>query len=135
LLLVFAFGGFEGGLMSQGEVKDPRRDVPFALMSALLITTVVYALNQIVTQGALPPGDASKRPLADAARVFLGAGGAAFISFGALVSVYGYLSSQVLNAPRLSFAFAEGGDFPKFFAWIHPKYRTPWVSIIVYAML
>jgi APA family basic amino acid/polyamine antiporter len=135
LLLVFAFGGFEGGLMSQGEVTDPRKDVPFALMAALAITTVIYALNQVVAQGVLPVGALSQRPLADAARIMLGNGGAALIALGALVSVYGYISSQTLNAPRLSFALAEGGDFPAFFARVHPVFRTPWVSIIIYAIL
>jgi basic amino acid/polyamine antiporter, APA family len=135
LLLVFAFGGFEGGLMSQGEARDPRRDVPFALMMALAVTTVIYALNQVVAQGALPTGSMSARPLADAARVMIGAGGAALISLGALVSVYGYLSSQMLNAPRLTFALAEGGDFPRFLTAVHPRFRTPWVSIALYAVL
>lgn len=135
LLLVFAFGGFEGGLLSAGEVHDPRRAVPFALFTALAVTCVVYALVQIVTQAALPAAATAPRPLADAARVFLGGWGAAFISMGALVSIYGYLSSQMLNAPRLSFALAEGGDFPAFFAKVHPAFCTPWVSILLYALL
>lgn len=135
LLLVFAFGGFEGGLMSAGEVHDPRRAVPFALFTALAVTCVVYALVQVVTQAALPAASLSPRPLADAARVFVGGWGAALISLGALVSIYGYLSSQMLNAPRLSFALAEGGDFPAFFARVHPSFRTPWVSIVIYAVL
>jgi APA family basic amino acid/polyamine antiporter len=135
LLLVFAFGGFEGGLLSAGEVHDPRRAVPFALFVSLAVTCVVYALVQIVTQAALPAAAMSPRPLADAARVFLGGWGARFISMGALVSIYGYLSSQMLNAPRLSFALAEGGDFPSFFAKVHPTFRTPWVSILIYALI
>jgi amino acid transporter len=135
LLLVFAFGGFEGGLMSQGEARDSRRDAPFALMVALAVTTVIYALNQVVAQGALPAGTMSQRPLADAARVMIGGGGAALISLAALLSTYGNLSSQMLNSPRLTFALAEGGDFPAFLTAIHPRFRTPWVSIILYALL
>jgi amino acid transporter len=57
------------------------------------------------------------------------------ISLGALISVYGQLSGSTLSSPRLSFALAEGGDFPAFFARIHPRFRTPFVSILVFAVL
>jgi amino acid transporter len=135
LLLVFAFGGFEGGLMSQGEARDSRRDVPFALFMALAVTTVIYALNQVVAQSVLPVGSMSQRPLADAARVMMGGGGAALIALAALLSTYGNLSSQMLNSPRVTFALAEGGDFPAFLAAVHPRFRTPWISIVFYAVL
>ncbi len=134
LLLVFAYGGFEGGLMSQGETTDSRADVPFALFAALGVTTLFYILNQYVVLSALGTGVSTSRPLAEAARRFLGEGGAVMISLGALVSVYGYLSSQMLNAPRLTYALAEGGDFPPFFAAVHSKFRTPYVSILAYAI-
>jgi basic amino acid/polyamine antiporter, APA family len=102
---------------------------------ALAVTTVIYALNQVVAQSALPVGSMSQRPLADAARVMIGGGGAVFISLGALISVYGNLTSQMLNSPRVTFALADGGDFPAFFAAIHPRFRTPWISIILYAAM
>jgi amino acid transporter len=57
------------------------------------------------------------------------------IAAAALVSAYGYLSANLLHAPRLTFALAQGGDFPSFFGTIHPRYRTPYVSIVVYAVL
>jgi amino acid transporter len=135
LLLVFAYGGFESALMPMAEAKDPRRDAPFALFVGLAVTAVLYTLNQIVVQGALPDAGQSARPLADAAQVFLGPAGAAIISLGALISVYGYLSSQMLNAPRLTYAFASSGDFPSPFAAVHARFRTPYISIVVYALL
>ena len=135
ILMVFAYGGFEGALLPMGEAKDPRRDAPFALITALVICTVVYTLVQVVVMGVLTNSAASDRPLAIAARVFMGEAGTAFISVGALLSIYGYLSSMLLNTPRLTFALAEQGDFPQVFAAIHPRFRTPYVSIVVFAAL
>lgn len=135
LLLVFAYGGFEGGLMPMGEAQDPRRDAPFGLFAALATTTLLYTLIQVVVIGVLPDAAATDRPLAAAARVFLGRAGAALIAAGALVSVYGYLSAQMLALPRLTFALAERGDFPRFFAAVHSRFRTPYVSIVIFALL
>lgn len=135
LLMVFAYGGFEGALLPMGEAKDPRRDAPFALMAALITCAVVYTLVQVVVMGVLANSAASDRPLATAAHVFMGSVGTAFISVGALLSIYGYLSSMILNTPRLTFALAEQGDFPQVFAAIHPRFRTPYFSILVFAAL
>lgn len=135
LLMVFAYGGFEGALLPMGEAKDPRRDAPFALITALVTCAVVYTLVQVVVMGVLANSAASDRPLAAAAHVFMGNVGTAFISLGALLSIYGYLSSMILNTPRLTFALAEQGDFPGIFAAVHPRFRTPYVSILVFAAL
>ncbi len=135
LLLVFAYGGFEAGLMPMAEAKNPRRDAPFALFVALLTCTLVYTLIQVVVMGTLPDPTQSERPLAAAARYFLGDFGSTLISLGALVSLYGYLGSMMLNSPRLTFALAECGDFPAFFAAVHPRYRTPHLSIVFFGIL
>lgn len=135
ILMVFAYGGFEGALLPTGEAKDPRRDAPFALIVALVTCALVYTLVQVVVMGVLANSAASDRPLAIAARVFMGEAGTAFISLGALLSIYGYLSSMILNTPRLTFALAEQGDFPQVFAAIHPRFRTPYFSILVFAVL
>jgi amino acid transporter len=135
LATIFAFGGFESALMPMEEAKDPRRDAPFALFTALAICAVFYTLVHLVVMGALADPGASERPLADAARVFLGNAGAGLIALGAMISTYGYLSGQFVSAPRLTYAFAERRDFPQFFAAVHPKFRTPYISILVYTAL
>lgn len=135
LLLAFAYGGFEGALTPMSEAKNPRRDVAFALFTALITCTFLYTLIQWIVVGVLPDAARSERPLADVARIVLGPGGAAFIAVGALVSVYGYLSANMLAVPRITFAMAEGGDFPAIFAAIHPRFRTPYFSILVFAFL
>ncbi|MDQ1388491.1 MAG: hypothetical protein QOF56_1945 [Acidobacteriaceae bacterium] len=135
LLLVFAYGGFETALAPMSEAKNPRRDAPFALFTALLVCTLIYALVQWVVVGVLPDAMHSQRPLADVARLAVGPVGAALVAIGALISFYGYLSAKILAMPRVLFALAEQGDFPKTFAAVHPRFHTPYVSILVFAAL
>ncbi len=135
ILLVFAYGGFESGLVPMAEAKNPRRDAPFALGTALLTVTVLYALLQVVVIHILPDPAATDRPVAAAAGAFLGPFGAKLIALIALFSLYGYLSAMTLNTPRLTYALAERRDFPAWFAAIHPRFHTPHVSILLYAVL
>jgi APA family basic amino acid/polyamine antiporter len=135
LLLVFAYGGFETALAPMSEAKNPRRDAPFALFTALALCTVIYALIQWVVIGVLPDAAHSQRPLADVARLAVGPLGAALVAVGALISFYGYLSAKILAMPRVPFALAEQGDFPKAFATVHPRFHTPYVSILVFAAM
>jgi amino acid transporter len=135
LLLVFAYGGFETALTPMAEAKDPRRDTVFALFIALIICTILYTLTQWIVIAVLPDPANSARPLADAARLILGSKGAAMVAIGALVSCYGYLGAKILAVPRVTFALAETGDFPAWFAAIHPRFRTPYFSILVFAFL
>ena len=135
LLLVYAYGGFEGALSVGGETKNPKRDTPLALLSALAGVCLLYTAVQLIVVAILPQASESARPLADATGRFLGAAGAVVITVAALLSAYGYLSANVLHAPRITFAMGERSDFPSFFAMVHPRFRTPHVSIIVYSVL
>lgn len=135
LVLVFAYGGFEAAMIPLAEAKDPRRDAPFALLVSLAVCAALFTLVQIVVQGTLADPGQTDRPLAAAAHQFLGAAGARFISLGALISLYGYLSANMLHTPRLTFALAERDDFPLIFAAVHRRFRTPHVSIVVFAAL
>ncbi|MFZ1099575.1 MAG: APC family permease [Steroidobacteraceae bacterium] len=135
LILFFSYGGYEAALAPLGEAKDPRRDAPFALFVALGVVTLFYTALQVVVVGVLPDAAHSVRPLADVAQVTMGRPGAVLISLGALVSVYGYLSANLLTNPRAMFALAERGDFPPWFAAIHARFRTPYFSIVVFAVV
>src|SRR5579862_8255304 len=135
VLLIFAYGGFEAAFISAGEAKDPRRDLPFGLFAALITCAVIYGLIQWVVVGVLPDSAHSQRPLADVARIVLGPSGAWLTALGALFSIYGYLSGNILATPRITFALAERGDFPSAFALVHPRFRTPYFSIFVFALL
>lgn len=135
LILFFSYGGYEAALAPLGEAKDPRRDAPFALFVALGVVTLFYTALQFVVVGVLPDAAHSVRPLADVAQVTMGRAGAVLISLGALVSVYGYLGANLLTNPRAMFALAERGDFPPWFAAIHARFRTPYFSIVVFAVV
>jgi amino acid transporter len=135
LLLIYAFVGFEAAVIPAGETKDPQKSVPFALLTALGIVAVLYILIQIVSIGTLPGLANSERPLADAANVFLGGFGAAFITVGALISIFGNLNGGFLPASRIPFAMAEQKELPQVLARTHEKFKTPYVSLIVTAIL
>jgi amino acid transporter len=132
-LLIFAYGGFESALAPTGEARNPARDMAFALFIALASCTLIYAVVQWVVVGVLGPVGTIERPLAEVARVAMGARGAALVSIGALVSVYGYLSAKMLGMPRVTFALAEQGDLPSFFGAVGKRFQAPWVSILVFA--
>jgi len=135
LLLIFAFGGFEAGLVISGEVENPRKNLPFALITAALIITVFYVLIQVVSIGTLPDLASSDKPLADAATLIMGYGGGLFITIGAILSILGTLNVQILSGSRLPFALSESNQFPRFFSYIHPRFRTPSVAVIFFSVL
>jgi amino acid transporter len=134
LVLLFAYGGFEGALVPMSEARDPQRDVPFAMLVAFLSVTLIYVLVQIVVIRVLPDPAQTDRPLAMAAQVFLGPAGAAFIAISALLALFGYLSANMVHVPRTTFALAEQGDLPPVFAAVHNRFRTPYVSILVFGV-
>jgi APA family basic amino acid/polyamine antiporter len=135
VLLVFAYGGFESAMAPMGEAKNPGRDAGFALFAALIACTAIYAMVQWVVVGVLGPAATSDRPLAEVARITMGNRGAELVALGALVSVVGYLSAKLLGMPRVTFALAKGGDLPQVFAAVSPRFRTPWFSIVFYAVV
>ena len=135
LLLFFAYGGYEAALNPMGEAKNPERDAAFALFSALAVVTLIYTVIQFVVVGVVPASLHSERPLADAAQVILGRGGAILVTAGAMISVYGYLSANLLTGPRAIFALAEQRDFPDLFSAVHPKFKTPHIGILVFAFV
>lgn len=135
LLLIYAYVGFEAAVIPAGETKDPQKNVPFALLTALAFCTILFMLVQIVSIGTLPNLAASERPLADAAGQFIGGFGAAFIAVGALISILGNLNGGFLAASRLPFAMAEQKELPQALAQTHEKYKTPFLSIILTAVV
>ena len=135
LLLIFAYGGFEIATFGMAEARNTRRDMPFALFAGIGSVFVIYTLIQVVVLRALGGAAGGSAPIAQAARVFLGPAGAAFMSVGALLSVYGNLSGSLMNGPRLTYAMAERGDFPPVLGAVGRRFRTPYVSIALYAVL
>jgi amino acid transporter len=97
--------------------------------------TFLFVAVQYVVIHTLANPAATGTPVVDSARQFLGPIGVVLVAAGTLVSTYGYLSANMLHTPRVTFAMAEHGEFPKVFAAIHPRFRTPYVSIVAFAVL
>jgi amino acid transporter len=135
LLVFYAFIGFEGALVPAGESKNPRRDLPRALFFTAGGVTTLYVLIQIICISTTPDLAASKRPLADTAGIMLGSFGVALITLGATMSILGNFAAAVLAAPRMTYALAREGSLPSILARVHPRTRTPHVSIALYATL
>jgi len=130
LLLIFAYGGFENTAAPAGEFKNPRRDIPFALLVEIGIVTTLYVAVQWVALGTVSDLGSSATPLADGARVFLGGWGGLLLTVGAAVSILGTNGNSVLAGPRYLFAMARDGYGPRFLANIHPRFRTPSAAIL-----
>jgi amino acid transporter len=137
ILLIFAFVGIEVALIPSGEVKNPARTVPRSAYLALVTTTIIYLMIQLVAQGTLAGELASypEAPLAESAAKFLGNVGRMVLLAGASISAFGFVTSDILSSPRMIFAFGRDGALPQFFAHVHPRYRSPDVAIITYATL
>ncbi|MBA3671880.1 MAG: APC family permease [Gemmatimonadaceae bacterium] len=136
VFLIFAFAGVESALVPSGEVRDPTRTVPRAVLIAMALVTVLYIGLQTVAQGVLGPalvGDPA--PLATAAGHVLGPSGATILGVGFIISAFGYLSGMTLAVPRALFAFARDGFLPRRIADVHPRFHTPWIAIIVQSAL
>ena len=131
LLLLFAYAGFENAPAAAGEYKNPHRDVPFALLTMILIITLIYSAVQLVAQGTLPGLAEAESPLAQAAALFMGGTGAVLMTIGAIISIFGNIANTTLIGPRYAFALAQDGFGPRAMASVHPTYRTPWIAVIV----
>jgi amino acid transporter len=136
VLLFFAFMGIEGGLNTSGEVLNPARTVPRAILLALTMVAALYIGLQVVAQGVLGAklaGDSA--PLVALATNLFGAWGARFLVVVTVLSVAGYLSADMLGSPRVFHAMAARGQLPRFLAAVHPRLKTPALAIGVYAAL
>jgi basic amino acid/polyamine antiporter, APA family len=132
-ILIYAFSGFEAVLVNSGEIRQPQRIIPVAMLSALSAVVVLFVLIQLVCVGTLPQLTTSERPLVDASQRFVGTVGPAIVSAAALISILGTLNAVMLALTRLPFAMALHGQLPALLTRVHTRFRTPHVSILVSA--
>lgn len=135
LLLLFAYAGFENLPVAAGEYRQPRRNVPFALLTMITIVTLLYVVVQLVAQGTLPDLGNSATPLADAAAGFGGEGLALLLTLGAALSILGTNNNTMMLGPRFLHALAADGYGPGCLARIHPRFHTPAAAIITQFLL
>ena len=133
LLLLFAYAGFENAAAPAGEYRDPKRDVPFALLTMIVIVTLLYVLVQLVALGTLPGLAESESPLAEAMGGLVGVWGGLLLTVAAVISIQGNVAGSILAGPRYLFALAQDGFGPRALSRVHPRYRTPYIAILVQA--
>jgi len=135
LILMFGYGGFESGVVAASESRNPKKDTAFALITAMLVITVIYCLIQLAVVGVLPNAGASKAPVAEALSVLLGPVGLTLGSIAVIISVYGWLTGFSLMGPRIIYSMAIHREFPRMFAKVHPTWRTPHIAIIINSII
>lgn len=136
-IVIFAFSGIESALTPSGEVRSPAKTVPRAAFIAIGAATLLYLAIQWVALGiqGLALGNESIAPLAETAATFAGPAGRTVMLVGAAISMFGYLSANVLSVPRSLFAFGRDGFIPRWFSTVHPTHRTPHIAIVIYGVM
>ena len=137
LILFYAFLGIENAVTNSGEFKNPAKVVPWGILSGLSFVLLLYISIQLVTQGILGTQMSSFKdaPLAEVSKRLFAYAGIAIITIGAAVSMFGSIGAAVLAIPRVIFAGAREGIFPKFLGSVHPKFVTPHTAILVYVTI
>jgi APA family basic amino acid/polyamine antiporter len=133
--IFFAYIGFDAVSTQAGEAINPRKDMPFAIITSLLVCTVLYILVSLVLTGMINyqdiVGDALKAPVAYAFDQ-VGQGWAVFIiTTAATVGLISVMLVMMLGQTRVFLGMAKDGLLPGFFRAIHPTFKTPWKSTLL----
>ena len=135
LLTLFAFQGFETSLSAGGEIRDPTRTIPRAVLLALSGVASLYIAVQVVAQGILGPTLAhSSVPLADAMGTISPSLRVMMLA-GAALSMFGWLTSDLVGSPRILFAFGRDGLLPRALGRLTERGHAPSVAIICYGVI
>jgi basic amino acid/polyamine antiporter, APA family len=134
---LWAFDGWADLSFVGGEVKDPQRVLPKALIIGTLSVVAIYLLANLAYLSVFTVEQISKSRLiaADVAQLLVGDWGVTFVSITVMLSTFGTLNGTLLTAPRIFFAMADDGLFFRALAKVHPKYETPYVAILTCAVL
>ena len=133
LFMLFAYAGFENLGVPAGEYKDPRRDLPMALLVGIVGIALVYSLAQLAAMSVLPDLAGTGTPIADAAGALLGPAGALLITVGAVISILGTNSGTMLEGSRMLYALSIGRRPYRLVSRVHERFRTPVVAIAIHA--
>jgi basic amino acid/polyamine antiporter, APA family len=135
--VLWAFDGWADLSFVAGEVKDPRRNLPRAIIIGVLAVIAIYILANLAYLAVMPVGEIrqSKLVAADVAQQLIGAPGVVFVAVTVMLSTFGTLNATLLTAPRIFFAMADDGLFFRKVASVHPRFGTPYVSILLTTVL
>jgi APA family basic amino acid/polyamine antiporter len=134
---LWAYDGWNNLSMVAGEVRNPERNIPAALIGGTLLVLVVYVLANLAYFYVLSPAESlgTSTIAADAARRFIGRAGGAFVAIGVMISIFATLNGSILAGSRVPYAQAHDGLFPRGLAHIHPRFRTPTTAIVAQAVI
>ncbi|SEF84761.1 APC family permease [Algoriphagus boritolerans] len=138
LILFFAFMGGDAGLAIGGEIKNPQKTVPRAIFIGISGVLLLYILIQLVSQGVMGSElpNFKEAPLAETAQLVFGPIGYTLLFVGTGISMFGMISGQTLNNPRVIFRLSRDGVIPfSKLASIHHRFKTPYLAILIYAGL
>jgi APA family basic amino acid/polyamine antiporter len=135
LILFFSFIGMEASLSASGEIKNPKKVIPRGILLGMFVIFILYLLVQFVAQGVLGAELPLHQfaPLAVVGESIMGDVGKLMIVIGSAISGFGLISGDIMITSRVPYAAARDGLLPKFLSVIHPRFATPYVSIICYA--
>lgn len=134
LFMLFAYAGFENMGVPAGEYRNPRKELPRALLVGTLAIAAIYVLAQLGAMSALPDLSKTNTPIADAAAVLVGGIGAVIVTLGALMSMAGTNSGTVLEGSRMLYALSLDRPRLRAVSWVHPRFRTPVVAIAIHVL-
>ncbi|MBS4044538.1 MAG: amino acid permease [Chitinophagaceae bacterium] len=137
LILLFAFFGAETALSISGEIKNPNKTIPKAIFISISTVVLIYLLTQFVAQGVLGKDllNHQAAPLIALAVKIVGPIGSVIILIASFVSMFSLLSGDVLATSRVLFAASEKKLLPVYLSKLHPKFATPYISILFFSFL
>jgi basic amino acid/polyamine antiporter, APA family len=135
--ILWAYDGWADLSFASGEVKDPQRNLPRAIILGTLAIIVIYALTNVAYLYVNPIGTVAQSRLvaADTMLALFGRAGVVLVSVFVMISSFSSLNGSMLASPRVFFAMADDGLFFETIAKVHPKYRTPYIAILLAALL
>ena len=131
LFMLFAYAGFENMGVPAGEFRNPRKELPRALLVGTLAIAAIFVLAQLGAMSALPDLSKTSTPIADAAAALVGGIGAVVVTLGALLSMAGTSSGTVLEGSRMLYALSLDRRLGPL-SYVHPRWRTPVVAIAIH---
>jgi basic amino acid/polyamine antiporter, APA family len=135
--VLWAYDGYADLSYAGGEVKDPERNLPRALIIGTLAIITIYLLANIAYLAVIPVEEMRRSPLvaADVAERLLGPAGVVFIGVTVMLSTWGTLTGSLFTSPRIFFAMADDGLFFRSVARVHPRFHTPHIAITINIVL
>ena len=134
---LWAYDGWNDLNMVAGEIRNPQRNIPLALIWGVATVGVLYILVNAAVQYVLPAAAVavSERPASDAVALVLGHAGASLVSAGMAISMLVTLNGTIMSGARVPFATARDGYFFRAIAQVHPRFHTPSIAIVVQCAL